>query len=93
VVAKFADTAPVLAATLRSQYISGDSEAVWRTAHSLKSSAAALGAGRLSRRCGEIEALAREAGVSSVGGLLDGLDADVAAAQSGLRKLIGAEHV
>jgi HPt (histidine-containing phosphotransfer) domain-containing protein len=93
VVAQFAETAPSLAATLRAQYVSGDSEAIWRTAHSLKSSAAALGAGRLSRRCAEIEALARETGVSSVGGLLDGLDADVAAAQSGLRELIGAEHV
>jgi two-component system sensor histidine kinase/response regulator len=93
VVAQFAETAPSLAATLRAQYVSGDSEALWRTAHSLKSSAAALGAGRLSHRCAEIETRAREAGLSSVGGLLDGLDADVAAAQSGLHKLIGAEHV
>jgi signal transduction histidine kinase/DNA-binding response OmpR family regulator/HPt (histidine-containing phosphotransfer) domain-containing protein len=93
VVAQFAETAPSLAATLRAQYISGDSEAIWRTAHSLKSSAAALGAGRLSRRCAEIEALAREAGVSSVSGLLDGLDEDVTAAQTGLRELIGVEHV
>jgi two-component system, sensor histidine kinase and response regulator len=93
VVAQFAETAPSLAATLREQYVSGDSEALWRTAHSLKSSAAALGAGRLSRRCAEIETRAREAGLSSVGGLLDGLDADVAAAQSGLHNLIGAEHV
>jgi HPt (histidine-containing phosphotransfer) domain-containing protein len=93
VVAQFADTAPSLAAALRAQYVSGDNEAVWRTAHSLKSSAAALGAGRLSRRCAEIESLARDAGASSVGGLLDGLDADVTAAQSGLRELIGAEHV
>jgi two-component system sensor histidine kinase/response regulator len=93
VVAQFGETAPSLAATLRAQYVSGDSEAVWRTAHSLKSSAAALGAGRLSHRCAEIEALAREAGASSVGGLLDGLDSDVAAAQNGLRELIEAEHV
>jgi CheY-like chemotaxis protein/HPt (histidine-containing phosphotransfer) domain-containing protein len=93
VVAQFADTAPSLAATLRAQYVSGDSEAVWRTAHTLKSSAAALGAGRLSHRCAEIERLARDAGASAVGGLLDGLDADLTAAQSGLRELIGAEHV
>jgi HPt (histidine-containing phosphotransfer) domain-containing protein len=93
VVEQFAETAPSLAATLRAHYVAGDSEAVWRTAHSLKSSAAALGAGRLSRRCAEIEALARETGASSVGGLLDGLDSDVATAQKGLRELIGAEHV
>jgi two-component system, sensor histidine kinase and response regulator len=93
VVEQFAETAPSLAATLRAHYVAGDSEAVWRTAHSLKSSAAALGAGRLSRRCAEIEALARETGASSVGGLLDGLDSEVATAQKGLRELIGAEHV
>jgi CheY-like chemotaxis protein len=93
VVAQFGETAPSLVATLRAQYRSGDGEAVWRTAHSLKSSAAALGAGRLSRRCAEIEALARDGDSSSVGELLDALEADLAAAHSGLRELIGAEHV
>jgi HPt (histidine-containing phosphotransfer) domain-containing protein len=93
VVAQFGETAPSLVARLRTQYRSGDSEAVWRTAHSLKSSAAALGAGRLSRRCAEIEVLARGGDTLSVGGLLDALDADLAAANSGLRELIGAEHV
>lgn len=93
VVAQFAETGPALVATLREQYVSGDSEAIWRTAHSLKSSAAALGARQLSRRCAEIEALAREAGAPSVSGLINALESDLAAAQSGLRELIGAEHV
>jgi len=66
---------------------------VWRTAHSLKSSAAALGAGQLSRRCAEIEASARRGALSPVGDLLEALDSDLAAAQRGLRELIGAEHV
>jgi HPt (histidine-containing phosphotransfer) domain-containing protein len=93
VVAQFADTAPSLVASLRSQCDAGDAEAVWRTAHSLKSSAATLGAMRLSRRCAEIEALAREGGATPVRELLEGLDADLAAAQRGLGELIGAEHV
>jgi two-component system, sensor histidine kinase and response regulator len=93
VVAQFADTAPALVATLRSQCDAGDAEAVWRTAHSLKSSAATLGAARLSRRCAEIEALAREAGTTPVCELLDALESDLAAAQSRLEEMIGVEHV
>jgi CheY-like chemotaxis protein/HPt (histidine-containing phosphotransfer) domain-containing protein len=92
VVAQFADTAPSLVASLRSQCDAGDAEAVWRTAHNLKSSAATLGAARLSRRCAEIEALAREAGAMPPRELLDALDSDLSAAQCGLKELIGAEH-
>ncbi len=93
VVSQFADTAPSLAASIRSQCDAGDSEALWRSAHSLKSSAAALGAAQLSRRCAEIEHLARESGAAPVSGLLDALELDLAAAQNGLRELIGADHV
>ena len=93
VVSQFAETAPSLAAALRTQCDAGDAEAVWRTAHSLKSSAAALGAAQLSRRCAQIEAIARESGIEPVCKLLDALEAELTAAQSGLRELIGAEHV
>jgi signal transduction histidine kinase/CheY-like chemotaxis protein len=92
VVSQFARTAPSLAADLRSQCEAGNAEAVWRTAHSLKSSAAALGAERLSRRCAQIETMARAFGAASVNRLLDALEADLAAAQSGLRELVGADH-
>jgi HPt (histidine-containing phosphotransfer) domain-containing protein len=93
VVTQFANTAPSLVTALRTQCDADDGESVWRTAHNLKSSAAALGAAQLSRRCAEIETLAREAGVRPVRKLLDALDSDLAAAQSGLKELIGAEHV
>ncbi len=93
VVSQFADTAPSLAAAIRTQCDAGDTEALWRAAHSLKSSAAALGARRVSERCAQIESLAREAGIIPVRGLIDALDADLVAAQSGLRELLGAEHV
>jgi two-component system, sensor histidine kinase and response regulator len=93
VVAQFAETAPSLAAKLRQECDAGNGEAVWRTAHSLKSSAATLGAAQLSRRCAQIEALAREAGAEPVCALLDKLEAEVVAAQTGLQELVGAEHV
>jgi two-component system sensor histidine kinase/response regulator len=92
VVSQFDRTAPSLAAALRTQCEAGDAEAVWRTAHSLKSSAAALGAGRLSRRCAQIETMARESGAAPIHGLLDALETDLAAAQSGLRELVGEGH-
>ena len=92
VVAQFGATAPPLAAEIRARSLSGDAEAVWRAAHSLKSSAAALGAGALARRCAEIEALAREAGTEAVKPLLDRLYGELAAAQRGLEELTGAGH-
>jgi signal transduction histidine kinase/DNA-binding response OmpR family regulator len=93
VVAQFSQTAPTLTSALRAQCDAGDTEAMWRTAHSLKSSAAALGAGTLSRRCAEIESLARDGGVDPVRQLLGALEADLTAAQTGLEELIGADHV
>jgi two-component system, sensor histidine kinase and response regulator len=93
VVSQFSDTAPGLAAALRAQCEAGDTEAVWRSAHSLKSSAAALGAAGVSRRCAEIELLARERRMLPGPELLAALDADLAAAQERLQGLVGAEHV
>jgi two-component system, sensor histidine kinase and response regulator len=93
VVSQFSQTAPSLVSTMRAQCEARDAEALWRCAHSLKSSAAALGAAHVSRRCAEIELLARERG--AIPGLesLEALDADLAAAQSCLQELVGAEHV
>jgi len=47
----------------------------------------------LSRRCAQIETVARESGAKAVCDLLDALDTDLAAAKNGLRELIGTEHV
>lgn len=93
VVSQFTVTAPQLVAAIRSSSAADDGEALWRAAHSLKSSAAALGAKRLSRRCDQIETVARERGGRAVHDLLDALDTDLADARDGLRNLIGAEHV
>ena len=93
VVAQFATTAPTLVSALRRELEAGDAEAVWRAAHSLKSSAATLGAERLARRCVQIEVLARESGVGAVRSLVEVLESDLIAAQEGLRTLLEAEHV
>jgi HPt (histidine-containing phosphotransfer) domain-containing protein len=71
--------------TIRSMHAEGNRDAVWRTAHSLKSSSAALGALQLSSRCATIELLARENGLEPVTPHLRSLDADLAAATSGLQ--------
>ena len=89
VVAQFAKAAPPLAAAIRAKADEGDSEAVWRAAHSLKSSAAAIGATRLSRHCADIEAMTRETGVTAaVRLLLDSLDVELATATQALQTLI-----
>ena len=84
---QFTATAPVLAADIRVKSGKGDAEAVWRAAHNLKSSAAAIGARQLSRSCATIESIARETGVEPVRELLDTLDAELAAATRSLQEL------
>ncbi len=74
VVSRFVGTAPGLAASLNEQFVAGNAGELWRIAHSLKSSAAALGANRLAQHAGEIEQLAREKGLDAVQPLLSALD-------------------
>ncbi|HEX9465440.1 MAG TPA: MHYT domain-containing protein [Alphaproteobacteria bacterium] len=87
VISQFTATAPTLAATIRTKTAEGDCEALWRAAHSLKSSAAAVGAQLVSGRCAEIEAKARSSGAEPVKTLLDALDRELAAATRSLQQL------
>ncbi|HWY62366.1 MAG TPA: MHYT domain-containing protein [Rhizomicrobium sp.] len=89
VVSRFTGTAPVLATSLREHYAASDAEALWRIAHSLKSSASALGASRLAGHAGEIEQVAREHGVAAVKPLLAALDRELAAALKSLSDMTG----
>jgi HPt (histidine-containing phosphotransfer) domain-containing protein len=88
IVGQFSETAPLLAATIAEKFAAGDCDAVWRAAHSLKSSAAATGARKLSQRCGEIETLARADETERVKPLLADLDTDLQAALHGLKELV-----
>ena len=71
----------------------GDAEALWRAAHSLKSSAGALGAKQLSQRCAEIESRARNSDIDAARPLVAALDDDLTAAIDDLQALIGEMHV
>ena len=92
VVSRFAGTAPALAVSLREHWTKGDAEQLWRIAHSLKSSAAALGANRLASLAGEIEQIAREQGLEAVQPLLTTLDRELVAALKSLSIMTGESH-
>jgi HPt (histidine-containing phosphotransfer) domain-containing protein len=92
VVSRFASSAPALAVSLREHWTKGDAEQLWRIAHSLKSSAAALGANRLASRAGEIEHIAREQGLEAVQPLLATLDRELVAALKSLSIMTGESH-
>ena len=89
VVARFVSTAPELGASLGQQFSAGNAEELWRIAHSLKSSAAALGANRLAERAGEIEHIAREQGLDALQPLLAALERELAAALKSLTAMTG----
>jgi PAS domain S-box-containing protein len=88
IVTKFIEVAPVMAADIRSKREAGDSDAMWRAAHGLKSSASAVGATQVSLRCSEIEQVARQEGAEAAAAMLDGLVAEIEAAIRSLQVLI-----
>ncbi|MBV9016817.1 MAG: response regulator, partial [Alphaproteobacteria bacterium] len=92
VISQFASTSGPLLATMRAKSRDSDPEAVWRAAHSLKSSASAIGAARVSRSCQEIEALARDNGILPGEAVIAALEAEVAAAATELNELAAAVH-
>jgi HPt (histidine-containing phosphotransfer) domain-containing protein len=92
VVSQFAATSAPLLAAMRNKSRDSDPGSVWRAAHSLKSSAAALGARRVSQCCEEIEALARDNGILPSEALLAALEAELTAATDELKALAGAEQ-
>ena len=92
-VSRFVEAARPLVATVRESCDKRDADAMWRAAHSLKSSAGALGARHLAQRCAEIEAAGRNAAIDETKPLVATLDADLDAAIRGLQALIGESDV
>lgn len=88
VLVEFAKSAPKLAADIKDATLKGDTEAAWRAAHSLKSSAANLGAERLSGRAKEIEALGRKGAAEEIVALLPALESALDGALRGLKGLM-----
>ncbi len=91
-VSRFVEIAPPLVSAIRRNCADDDAEALWKAAHSLKSSAGALGAKQLSRRCAEIESVARDSGVEGTRALVAALDADLTRAINGLQSTLGEAH-
>jgi signal transduction histidine kinase/CheY-like chemotaxis protein/HPt (histidine-containing phosphotransfer) domain-containing protein len=87
-VTRFVETAPSLVNAICASHAKGDAEALWRAAHSLKSSSAALGAKRLSLASAEIEHGSRTSGVSAVTGLVAGIEKEMKTATRVLQELI-----
>ncbi|HEY2447184.1 MAG TPA: MHYT domain-containing protein [Rhizomicrobium sp.] len=93
ILSRFLAEAPELVKTIREMHDEGNSDGVWRTAHGLKSSSAALGALQLSQRCAAIELLARDRGLEPVKQHLPSLDAELAAAIQGLHAFMESADV
>ena len=87
VVAKFLATSPAIVARIRENIASDNAEAVWRAAHSLKSSAGALGAKLLAQRCARIETVAREKGLDAIKDLVETLETEFNAAAEQLQEM------
>jgi signal transduction histidine kinase/CheY-like chemotaxis protein/HPt (histidine-containing phosphotransfer) domain-containing protein len=89
VVSRFTTNSGPLMADIRAKARSSDAEALWRAAHSLKSSAATMGAHRVAKSCAKMEALARDSGILPAEGVLAALERDLNEATQSLRELVG----
>jgi two-component system sensor histidine kinase/response regulator len=89
VVSRFTTNSGPLMADIRAKARSSDAEALWRAAHSLKSSAATMGAHRVAKSCAKMEALARDSGILPAEGVLAALERDLNEATQRLRELVG----
>ena len=86
IVSRFLESTPGLIATLREAQGSGDSETVFQTAHSLKSSSGTLGAERLTKLCGAIASLGRSDALEEVEPLLAKLTSEYEAVELVLKE-------
>jgi two-component system, sensor histidine kinase and response regulator len=91
VVAQFAEVSGPLLASMRSHCRDNDPPGVWRAAHSLKSSAAAIGAYRVALACSGIETSARENASLPTEAMLAALEAELAWAVRDLNELVQVE--
>ncbi len=91
VVSRFVTNSGPLMADIRAKARSGDPEALWRAAHSLKSSAAAIGACRVSQSCAKMEGLARNSGILPAEAVLAALERELGEANLSLSALVEAD--
>lgn len=85
----FGEQAPAAITTLRRAHAAGDERLFVRTAHSLKSSAAALGATELAKRCRILEEESTEAPAEMVLQRIDSAESEVSRVLSALKEYLG----
>jgi HPt (histidine-containing phosphotransfer) domain-containing protein len=83
----FSVSAPMQIAAARAGAESGDSDAIRRALHALKSSAGQLGALRMQQRCEEGEALSSKGPSAELSQLVLGLDAEYSVARQRLSEV------
>jgi len=88
VLGMFLDTTPKALARLREAIAAGNSEAVGRAAHTLKSSAANVGAESLSLGYSELEKLGRTGRIDAARALVDAVVAEHDRAMAALREIL-----
>jgi CheY-like chemotaxis protein len=91
IVSQFRAISPPLVATMREKAQDGDLQGVWQEAHNLRSSAAAIGAYRVSRCCAEIETMANQNSNLPSDEVLTALERELATAIHALRELTEAD--
>ncbi|HET7057292.1 MAG TPA: response regulator [Nitrospiraceae bacterium] len=84
VIDKYLSSSRQLIDTMRTAVPQRDAEALHRTAHSLKSSSATLGARRLAALCKEVEAMGRTNALNGVPALWEKIEAEYALVQEAL---------
>ncbi len=87
VIGTFLSDAPALVAALRTTYEEGDTEALRRTAHTLKSNGQIFGAGSFSELCRDLEERARRGTLDGTADVIDRIDREYAALETTLTAL------
>ena len=90
-VGMYLENAPTVLDELRRAIAGGDASAVWRIAHSLKSSSASLGAKQLAQHIGDMEGRARQNDLVEADSRLVRIETEFQKASSALRKTLREE--
>ena len=83
----YLEDTPELFSQMRSALSSGDAEAFRRSAHSLKTSSASLGALDFSEQARELEMLGKNSDLAGAGARVDALEGEYLAVENALKEL------
>jgi HPt (histidine-containing phosphotransfer) domain-containing protein len=87
----YLENAPTVLEELRRAIAGGDASAVWKIAHSLKSSSASLGAKQLAQHIGDMEGRARQNDLVEADSRLVSIETEFQKVSSALRETLREE--